>query len=315
MNGKIIAAAAFLCLPLIACKQPVKEAPAEAVVPVDSWIGVELAEIATQSDMIGSSETEIVVAGTIPTMPADGVLKFRDVILRLGGAPAAGSAKAVETIRNWPAGKVLPLTVRRDGQAVALEVTPIAKPAPTDLLSRVYVGRPMPSLDGFQISVAETDGSGGIVPGSQCVMTDDQACPKIGRLGRTNLAQGKTTAVFFWTQYAELPDQPSPTRQMMAVLKSWQDAYGGRGLKIVAATDDAPRTIMPYLQKAGPALRMTVLSVMLAGRDTARLARTLAPCVLILDDKGEVRGAAATVKDLEGLDGGLLPQLLDAPRK
>ncbi len=317
MTEKIALLLTVVCFFSIAgCKQPAEELPAEMppVVRADSWIGVELAEVEPRSEVIGSSATEVLVAGTIPYMPADGVLKEEDVILRLGDEPAAGAARTVEAIRRWPAGRALPLTVRRGGKEVVCEVIPIAKPAPSDLLGRVYVGRPMPVFSGYQISVARTDGKGGVVAGTQCVMKDDADCLGLGRLGRTNLARGKATAVLFWTRYDDLEGQPSTTKETLAVLKAWTDKYAGQGLEIVAVTRDTPRSIMPYLQKAGSQPPMTLMSVSLGRLGAARLAQTLAPSVLVLDEKGVVRGAAGAVGDLKSLGDRLLPQLLDAPR-
>lgn len=314
LNSKCVISAAICCLLSAGCKKPAEAPPPPAATRTDSWIGVELTVQAAPENEIRDNEYSVQIAGIIPTMPADGVLKEGDILLRVGAKPVTDIVEAVDAIRNWPAGQELEVTVRRGDKWNTFVLRPQPKPSPTELLRRVYVGKPLPPFRGIMISTAVADGQGGIVPESQCVMEDDKACPKFGRLGQTSLAVGKATVLLFWTQNGAADDKPSEAGADFALLKRWQERFGAQGLEIVAITRDPPRTLAPFLKKVGPQPRMALVSMWLGNYGSARLAESYAPCVLILDEKGVVRAAAGTLRDIAGLGDRTLPELLGTPQ-
>jgi len=309
------------CLMFVACRQSAKDLPAEANPPVtetrtDSWIGVELAvQAAPENEIRGENDYAVLIAGVLPTAPADGVLKKDDILTKVDGKPVTDIVKAIDVIRGWPAGQKLEVAVRRGNKVETLTLRPEPKPTPTALLNRAYVGRPLSPFGGVLISIAEADGQGGIVPGSQCVMEYDTTCPKFGRLGQTNLAVGKATVLLFWTQIGAVEGKPEQSATAFATLKGWRERFGAQGLEIVAVTRDSPRTLAPYLKKVGPQPRMTLISMFLGNYGSARLAESYAPCVLILDEKGVVRAVAGTVEDMTEISDRVLPELLRTPQQ
>ncbi len=300
--------AVFCCLSVAACKQAVRDVPAEAV-PVaearpDSWIGVELAALTPPQDVISADEVVVKVVGVMIAAPADGILKEDDILVKVGGQPVTDIVQTIDRIKGWPAGQDLEVTVRRGNKEETLVLRPQSKPAPTALLNRAYLGRPLEPFTGAMISVAEVDAQDRVVPGSQCVMEYGTACPKFGRLGATDLTVGKATVLLFWSQDGTMASSPA-----FSVLKDCHERFGARGLEIVAITRDAPRTLMPYLKNV-PHPPMTLISMWLGNYRSARLAESLAPSVLVLDEKGVVRAAAGTVADMEALANQTLPELL-----
>ena len=310
--------AILCCLSLAACRQSAKDLPAEADQPAaeagpDSWIGVQLAVRTSSADEI--RDIEIEVAGVFPKMPADGFLKEGDILLKVGAGPVTDIDKTVDIIKKWPAGKALEVVFRRGVWEKNVFLIPEPRPSDTELLRRVYAGQTLSPLGGIMISTAAADGRGGIVPDSQCVMEGNKTCPKLGRLGKTDLAVGKVTVLLFWTQLGVAEGAPARTAAAFALLKQWQERFGAQGLEIVAITSDSPRSLASYLKTVGPQPRMTLVSMWLGNYGSARLASGLAPCVLVLDEKGVVRAAAGTIADLGALTDQVLPELLGVQRQ
>ncbi len=66
--------------------------------------------------------TQVVVAATVPGLPASGVLKAGDQILAVDGKPVTGQSGLSSLITSHPAGSTLRLTVLRAGQTLRLDV-------------------------------------------------------------------------------------------------------------------------------------------------------------------------------------------------
>ncbi|WP_232820364.1 PDZ domain-containing protein [Brachybacterium sp. YJGR34] len=64
----------------------------------------------------------VMVAGVEQGAPADGTLEGGDVIVSVGGETAADVAGYQELVRATPAGEDVPLTIRREGREMDLEV-------------------------------------------------------------------------------------------------------------------------------------------------------------------------------------------------
>ena len=269
-----------------------------------SWIGVGLDE-KEDYDSKEIRGKNVIVTDVIPATPADGVLKPGDVIVTLGARSPASAKDMISIVQKWPTGTTLNAVVRRDGKDVAVNLRPTTRPTTEALLERLYLGKPLPPFPG-EISVAETDGRGGIVPGSQCVTEKDRVCPPIGKNGATNVALGKATAVLFWTRWSRDNDYT------FAALRQLAQTYGDNGLRIVAITADPPYAI-PAALSAGENLPppMTVVSVYYGGYGGAAYAAMTFPTVLLLDEKGTVRAiVAGSGGDLSGTAARVLPQLL-----
>jgi len=315
------ATSAILCCLLFAsCRQSARDVPAEAIPPAaearpDSWIGVALFERPGCGSEIREYGKHVEVSDTYPSAPADGLLMKSDVILRVGGRPVASYDDVVAVVRSWPAGQELEVTVNRADKEIAVRLRPEPKPAPEELLRRLYVGKPLPSFDGYEISIAEADGNGGIVPGSQCVMEKKKACPKFGRLGKTRLAVGKATVLLFWSQYDLDAEARRATPPVFAALKRWHERFGSQGLAVIALTSDTPNTLAAYLKTAGPQPPMTVISMFYGDYGVARFVAAMTPSVLVLDEKGVVRAAAGTIEDLAEIGDRVIPELLGTSEK
>ena len=66
--------------------------------------------------------TEVVVAGVLPSSPADGILAPGDAVLAVNGAPVTAAEELQDVVGRADAGDVLELTVRHQGRVGQVEV-------------------------------------------------------------------------------------------------------------------------------------------------------------------------------------------------
>jgi len=69
-------------------------------------------------------EPEIEVLYVDKDLPAAGLLKVRDIVLKVAGADIASSEDVVEAVDSAPVGQPITFLVRRKGQEVSVDVTP-----------------------------------------------------------------------------------------------------------------------------------------------------------------------------------------------
>lgn len=89
--------------------------------------------------------------------PADGKLEVRDIIEKVGGVPVRQSDDLTNAIGNTPPGTSLPLTVRRDGKSVTMQVTPVETDGSPKIGIQIGIGYVFP----FQVSVKIDPNIGG----------------------------------------------------------------------------------------------------------------------------------------------------------
>lgn len=90
-------------------------------------------------------------------LPADGRLKVRDVLLRVGGRPVETAQDVVDAVDAAPVGKPLAFAVRRGGKEVTVEVTP----AEIDGDKRIGISPGPGFVFPFDVSVDIGEGIGG----------------------------------------------------------------------------------------------------------------------------------------------------------
>lgn len=74
---------------------------------------------------LGVEVEEIVeVLGVTPALPADGKLKVRDILLKVGETDITEAQDVIDAVDAAPVGEPLPIVVRRGGKRVTVSVTP-----------------------------------------------------------------------------------------------------------------------------------------------------------------------------------------------
>lgn len=117
----------------------------------DTAVAAALTELGEKID------TVVEVQGVTPSLPADGTLKVRDVIVEIGGTKITDAQDVVDAVDKAEVGKPLEFVVRRDGKPVTVEVTPREVDGDTRIGITPGVGFDFP----FQVSVDISDNIGG----------------------------------------------------------------------------------------------------------------------------------------------------------
>lgn len=258
--------------------------------PVKAWIGVFLSNQHEFGDEIREYPTFVKIIETLPSTPARGVLSDGDIFVSVNGQPVTTVDEVIAIISPWPVGDELSLVVRRKKKELTVNLHPEERPMYEEYLQKLYVGKPMPSLQ-KQVSVAEVQRGGGIVPDSQCVMKGKKACPPYGRSKKTDLAVGKATVVLFPNLWI------SKYRPVFPLLTAWDMRYGPKGLKIVTVTTTPPSLIAGYLSESDAYPPMTVFAISILERGELKYIEKGNPSVLVLDESGVIRAACLWGKE------------------
>jgi PDZ domain-containing protein len=125
-----------------------------------------------QVEMIGSQDSAIAAAlrqlgyqltpvleilAVDPGMPADGKLKARDVLRRVGSTPVTARTDIAKLIAAVPSGQSVPITVKRKGKLVTVRVAPTTKQGHRLIGVTLGIGYTFP----FKVSVNISDAIGG----------------------------------------------------------------------------------------------------------------------------------------------------------
>lgn len=117
----------------------------------DTAIAAALTELGVEVD------TVVEVQGVTPTLPADGKLEVRDVLLEVGGQPVTDAQDVVDAVDAAEVGKPLAFVVRREGARLTVEVTPREVDGDKRIGITPGVGYDFP----FQVSVSISENIGG----------------------------------------------------------------------------------------------------------------------------------------------------------
>lgn len=258
------------------------EATQVEVPPPKSWIGASLRNQHEYGEEIRDYPSFVKIDGTLPETPAHDVLQDDDVLLSVDGHPVTTAQEVVAIVSERPVGVEVSMVVRRKKKEVTVRLRTEARPTYEEYLQKMYVGKPIPSLQ-KHVSVAAVRKGGGIVPESQCVMGGKKECPPFGRAGKTDLSVGKATVVLFpklWN---------SRFQPVFPLLMAWDTRYGQKGLKIVTVTTDPPSLIAEYLAESDIYPPMSVLAISILERGALEYIEKASPSMLILDEDGMVR--------------------------
>ena len=97
------------------------------------------------------------IIGVTPGMPADGKIKVRDLLRRIGDTPVTANTDVGKLIRAVPDGQSVPIVVERDGRLVHTRVTPKTQDGNRLIGVQLEVGYTFP----FKVSVNISDAIGG----------------------------------------------------------------------------------------------------------------------------------------------------------
>jgi len=84
----------------------------------DTAIAAALTELGTEVDPI------VEVLDVVPDLPADGKLKVRDVLLKVGDTEITDARDVIDAVDAAPVDEPLPIVVRRGGRKLTVSVTP-----------------------------------------------------------------------------------------------------------------------------------------------------------------------------------------------
>ena len=108
-----------------------------------------------------AAETGAVVAEVHAEGPADAAgIEPGDVIVEFDGERVRGARQLARVVEETPAGRTVPLRVRRDGSALALQVTPAEGPGWAARLAEVDSARLRRGMDELGERLGELDLSG-----------------------------------------------------------------------------------------------------------------------------------------------------------
>lgn len=269
-----------------------------------AWIGILVEERALDGYAIG---TQTVIESVVPGSPAADILREGDVLLGVDGIEVAGAEQFTDAVAAHAPGTVVIVAVRRDGKRRELDIRTGRRPGSSAMLDRVFTGKPLPPMGGI-VSIARIDRRGSVVPGSQCVLQDEDvnSCPRYGSSDATHFAEGNATAVVFlnWIR-------SSGNEGVVGQLHTLQDRFSAKGLHVVAMTMAVPRAIPEVVREHG-LHDVTVVSLFYADWDALPLAYLAGPSMLVLDKGGIVRGATIGTDNaaFSSLENELLPRLL-----
>ncbi|MDR7251334.1 PDZ domain-containing protein [Nocardioides sp. BE266] len=117
----------------------------------DTAVAAALTELGEKVDPV------VEVQGVTPSLPADGKLKVRDVILEVGGTKITQGQDVIDAVDAADVGEPLAFVVRRDGKKVTVEVTPREVDGDKRIGITPGVGYDFP----FQVSVNISENIGG----------------------------------------------------------------------------------------------------------------------------------------------------------
>ncbi len=128
-----------------------RESAVAMVSSQDTAVAAALTELGEEVDPI------VEVQDVTPSLPADGKLEVRDVLIEVGGTRITDAQDVVDAVDAAEVGRPLPFVVRRDGEKLTVEVTPREVDGDKRIGIIPGVGYDFP----FQVSVDISDGIGG----------------------------------------------------------------------------------------------------------------------------------------------------------
>lgn len=128
-----------------------RESAVAMVSSQDTAVAAALTELGEEVDPI------VEVQDVTPSLPADGKLEVRDVLIEVGGTRITDAQDVVDAVDAAEVGRPLPFVVRRDGEKLTVEVTPREVDGDKRIGIIPGVGYDFP----FQVSVDISDDIGG----------------------------------------------------------------------------------------------------------------------------------------------------------
>jgi PDZ domain-containing protein len=128
-----------------------RESAVAMVSSQDTAVAAALTELGEKIDPI------VEVLDVTPSLPADGKLEVRDVLLEVGGTPITEAQDVIDAVDAAEVGEPLAFVVRRDGEKRTVEVTPREVDGDKRIGITPGVGFDFP----FQVSVSISDNIGG----------------------------------------------------------------------------------------------------------------------------------------------------------
>jgi PDZ domain-containing protein len=128
-----------------------RESAVAMVSSQDTAVAAALTELGEEVDPI------VEVQDVTPSLPADGKLEVRDVLLEVGGTRITDAQDVVDAVDAAEVGEPLAFVVRRDGKRMTVQVTPREVDGDKRIGITPGVGFDFP----FQVSVSISDNIGG----------------------------------------------------------------------------------------------------------------------------------------------------------
>jgi PDZ domain-containing protein len=128
-----------------------QEGQVEMVTSQDSAVAAALRQLGYEL------HPAVEIVSITPDMPADGKLKVRDILRRVGGTKVTPSTDVASLIAKVPEGESVPIVVERNGKTVRTRVTPTTKEGHRLVGVQLQVGYTFP----FKVGVNISDSIGG----------------------------------------------------------------------------------------------------------------------------------------------------------
>ncbi len=132
-------------------QQDTQQGQVEMVTSQDSAVAAALSELGY------NLHPAVEIVSVTPGMPADGKLRVRDILRRVGSTPVTAKTDVAGLIGAVPPGRSVPIVVERNGKQVRVRVTPTTKQGHRLVGVSLQVGYTFP----FKVTVHISDQIGG----------------------------------------------------------------------------------------------------------------------------------------------------------